>query len=187
LDKYIIDILESIVILQSKQYCHNDIKLDNTVLCNNKYKLIDWGASGPIDTIKMGTLLGTNPVKWFVYGYSKYVAETAISYRTHQRYWNFARSERFQYINDRIVEQFTALLAETTDKHALNDRFKYSYDVFMLGMSILHATYIYDIPFDKYSLLVRIFTSIRNPIKSAEIALTIAKDLLKEKTAKKSK
>lgn len=187
LDKYIIDILESIVILQSKQYCHNDIKLDNTVLCDNKYKLIDWGASGQIDTIKMGTLLGTSPVKWYVYGYSKYIAETAISYRTHQRYWNFARSESFQYINERIIEQFTALLSETTDKHALNERFKYSYDIFMLGMTILHATHEYNIPFDKYSLLIRLFTSIRNPITSAELALTITKDLLKEKYSKNRK
>jgi serine/threonine protein kinase len=185
LDKYIIDILESIVILQSNNYAHNDIKLDNTVLCGTKYKLIDWGVSGSIDTVKVGTLLGTNPVKWYIYGLSPLLAESAISYRTHQRYWDFARSQSFTYINNRIVEQFTKLLAETSDKVVLHERFKNSFDIFMLGMAVLHATHMYNLPFSRYEILIRIFVSLRNPVENATTALSIAKSILEEKKKNK--
>jgi len=181
LDKYIIDILESIVILQSNNYAHNDIKLDNTVLCGTKYKLIDWGVSGSMDTVKVGTLLGTSPVKWYIYGLSPLLAESAISYRTHQRYWDFARSQPFTFINNRIIEQFTKLLAETSSKAVLHERFKNSFDVFMLGMAVLHATHMYNLPFSRYEILIRIFVSLRNPVENAERALIIAKSILEEK------
>lgn len=181
LDNYIIDILESIIILQSNNYAHNDIKLDNTVLCGSKYKLIDWGVSGSIDEIKVGTLLGTSPVKWYINGLTPLLAESAITYRTHERYWNFARSEPFTFINNRIVEQFNKLLAETSDKAVLKERFKNSFDIFMLGMTILHATHMYNLPFSRYEILIRIFVSLRNPVENAKRALSIAKSILEEK------
>ena len=50
---------------------HNDIKLDNIVYCDGKYKLIDWGASNELSVHKRGSLLGTNPIRLYILDYCK--------------------------------------------------------------------------------------------------------------------
>ena len=44
-NKFIKDIYESLLILQKSNFIHNDIKADNVIYCDNKYKLIDWDLS----------------------------------------------------------------------------------------------------------------------------------------------
>lgn len=41
-NKMIDDIYETIEILQNNKFLHNDLKPDNIIYCNNKYKIIDW-------------------------------------------------------------------------------------------------------------------------------------------------
>ena len=41
-NKMIDDVYESLLILQKNKFMHNDIKADNIIYCQNKYKLIDW-------------------------------------------------------------------------------------------------------------------------------------------------
>jgi hypothetical protein len=60
LNKYIVDILKSIIILQKNNLKHNDIKLDNTVRCGNKYKLIDFANMEFVNKINFITSYGIN-------------------------------------------------------------------------------------------------------------------------------
>jgi hypothetical protein len=55
---------------------------------------------------------------------------------------------------------------------------KNSYDIFMLGMTIVHAMHQlhYDIFLGDYIILIRKFVSLTNPVKDAKEALEIAID-----------
>jgi predicted RNA-binding protein associated with RNAse of E/G family len=44
-DKMIKDIHSSLELLQTNNFLHNDLKADNIIYCNNKYKIIDWDKS----------------------------------------------------------------------------------------------------------------------------------------------
>ena len=62
--KFCKDILESLIILNGKGYRHNDIKIDNIVNCDGKFKLIDWGYCRPLDKyIEEGDYASVSPIK----------------------------------------------------------------------------------------------------------------------------
>ena len=183
LQKLIIDILESIVILQEHNYMHNDIKLDNIVYCDGKYKLIDWGASNELSVHKRGSLLGTNPIKLYILDYCKLCnIKDIIYYRSLMKIGSdYVNSILFATINKKINKEIDIVLSENKDKEFLNEKYKKSYDVFMLGMTIVHAMHQLDMGMltGNYISIIRKFVSLVDPVKDAKEALEIAKSYLR--------
>jgi len=67
LNKFMIHILKSLIILQKRGYSHNDIREDNTVSSNNFYKLIDWGRLRKVDDIGKENVFGLEYHPLFMY------------------------------------------------------------------------------------------------------------------------
>jgi len=174
LDKLIYDILESIEILQTRSFRHNDIKLDNIVKCTDRYKLIDWEQCGKItDMDKKGTLIATSPIRWYINGYSPFISKSIISVKTTMRNYGFASSKIYKLVLSKINKEFDEVLKEEPDKSKLATKYAYSFDIFMLGMTALHAVYKYKLEFSKYSDLIFKMTSLKYPFKNAIEALTL--------------
>ena len=168
IDKFIVDILESIEILQISSYQHNDIKLDNIVKCEDRYKLIDWARIGLItEKKKVGTLLGTSPVRWYINGYPPLLSKSLISYRTSMRNYGFSQSPYYKLTVSRIINEFDAVIKANPDRAYLFTKYAYSFDIFMLGMAILHCVYKYKLDFEKYKAVIFKFTSLKNPVRNA--------------------
>jgi len=175
--RFSIDILESIEILQSSSHQHNDIKLDNIVKCTDRYKLIDWAQCSLItDFSKAGTLISTSPIKWYLMGHSHFVSKSLITYRTTFRNYGFSRSPYYKEVLGRILIEYDEVLKMTPDKDTLALKYAYSFDIFMLGMTMLHAVHKYKLDFDKYKGLIFKFTSLKDPVKNAIEALRIVKE-----------
>jgi len=174
LSKLIIDILESIVILQESNYMHNDIKLDNIVLCATKYKLIDWGASNNYSVTKRGSLLGTNPIRLYIMDWT--TPKSIISLRSFQKIgWNYVNDPLFIKINKIINDEYDMVLSRNNDKEYLKEKYKKSFDIFMLGMTILHVLFLMKdtIKIENYLSLVIKFVSLTDPVTDAKTALDI--------------
>jgi len=213
-DKFIFDILESLVILQGKGYEHNDIKLDNIVACPNgdreikyangskrfvasyDYKLIDWGQSAKVKEIyhdfrysppKIGARISTSPMRWYLSGRllvsSAFAAPELIQHMAKtkkERYGELASWTPFENTTNKIKEEFKTEI-ENVDYEILYNKYKKTFDVFMLGMTLLHALYMNGNPlvYKKYKLIVNKFLAISNPLPNAEAALEYAKSVLK--------
>ncbi len=187
LENYIGNILDSLIVLQGKGYEHNDIKLDNTVSCDSFYKLIDWGQCAKInekynsfrgEQPKIGARISTSPMRWFLSGRAvaswKLVARELIQYMATdvKRFEYLAGWEPFILTTNRIKEEFDAKINWAYTRNSYRKLFvdyKNTFDVFMLGMTILHACYLLgpqrDNAYHKYKPIIDNFTSISNPIK----------------------
>ena len=173
LDKFIVDMLQTIQILQGMSFEHNDIKLDNILHCDGRYKLLDWGQSDGISftQMKMGTLLATSPMRWYIHGYNEMISDSIITYKTKRKYNAFYKSDMFKATTDRISEEFHTVLSVQPDRVALRSKYLYSFDVFMLGMTILHAVFKYKLDYVKYKPIIDKFTSLIDPVHNAFAAL----------------
>ena len=170
----IVNILLSLSLLNEKGYYHNDIKFDNIVKCDGIYKLIDWGAAIPIDfkIQKHGTLLGTSPIRWFLMGFNQTLSSIIISNKTYFGKYHVYKSPYFKTTNKRIQEEFFEIMAENLSPVMLFERFKHSFDVFMLGIMILHGVIEHDLDWTTYKPFVDAFTSLKKPI-GARAALDV--------------
>ena len=174
LDKFIPDILESIEILQISSYRHNDIKLDNIVKCQERYKLIDWDQCGKItDLDKIGTLIATSPIRWYINGYNPYISKSIMTLKTTMRNYGFSGSRIYKEVSSTIFKEFDEIVKTNPDKSDLALKYAYSFDIFMLGMTILYSVYKYKLPYEKYKDTILKFTSLRDPVKNAIEALQI--------------
>jgi serine/threonine protein kinase len=179
LPNFLIDLLESIVILNNNNYFHNDIKDYNIVLCNNRYKLIDWGGSSTMH-IKNSplTTLTTSIIRWYCYGYSQWACLNIIPFLLKQKKYNAYTSNIFQEVYSTILEEFKEVMKSGLSRDALFEKYKYSFDVFQLGMSLLYL--IYDKPtyHKKYIPIIKYLTSLIDPPMNAKTALKHIKSVL---------
>jgi hypothetical protein len=162
----ITNLLESLIVLNRKEYLHNDVKLDNIVLCDERYKLIDWGASTPMDFTNKthGSLLTTSPLRWYCYGYTAVVARNIIPTKTYFYKPDIHKSPLFKEQVERINAEFNTLLSFESDRRKLFEAHKNTFDVFMLGMTILHAVIERKLAFDVYRPIIAAFTSLLEPL-----------------------
>jgi serine/threonine protein kinase len=172
------DLLSSLIILNRQNYLHNDVKLDNIVLCEDRYKLIDWGAATPMDITNKthGSLLTTSPLRWYCYGYTDIIARNVIPTKTYFYKPEISKSPLFQEQIERINAEFATLLTFESKRKILFETHKNTFDVFMLGMTLLHAVIERKLSFDTYRPIIASFTSLLEPL-TARRALNL---LLKE-------
>lgn len=184
LAKFTSDILNSLIVLQKNQYEHNDIKIDNIVLCDADYKLIDWGKGAKISpTLKplpMGARLSTSPIRWYLNGYIGLGIPAALSLfaTTSSRYKEFTAWTPYQITFKRIYQEFYAQINKYS--HAeLYDKFKNSFDVYMLGITILHAVFLKGdnrdhLYYFTYSKIIDAFTSLDTPLTATSAMQTLS-------------
>jgi hypothetical protein len=167
-----VDLLESLAVLQKAKYLHNDIKLDNIVLCGNRYKLIDWGRAGPFKDIIQGTLIGTNPVKWYLMGVPPSACMLALKLRTRQRYPSFSYSSLFAEIYDQIEQEFHEIVKDSS--YSSLQRYVPCFDVFMVGMMLLHVIHVHALDETRYLPVVKALVSLKKPLTATK-ALALVK------------
>jgi serine/threonine protein kinase len=66
--KFVMEVLETIVKLNEINVAHGDIKLDNIMICDGKYRLIDWEQSRILDyyKLKINLAIGSCPVYYII-------------------------------------------------------------------------------------------------------------------------
>ena len=178
IDKFITDILNSLIVLLKNTYEHNDIKIDNIVLCDTDYKLIDWGKGAKISPtqLPMGARLSTSPMRWYLNGYIGVGIPAALSLfaTTSSRYKDFADWMPYKNTFKRIYKEFDVQINRYS-RPELYDKFKNSFDIYMLGITILHAVFLKgdnrDNLYYTYGEIIDAFTSLEKPLNAKE-ALT---------------
>jgi len=160
------NLLSSLIVLNRQNYLHNDIKLDNIVLCEDRYKLIDWGAATPMDITNKthGSLLTTSPLRWYCYGYTDIIARNVIPMKTYFYKPDITKSALFKEQLERINAEFATLLTFESNRRILFETHKNTFDVFMLGMTLLHAVIERKLPYDTYRPIIASFTSLLEPL-----------------------
>jgi serine/threonine protein kinase len=139
-NKMIDDIYESLLILQENNFMHNDIKADNIIYCDNKYKLIDWELAYSNKTRYKsffkgsgGNFLFNHPYKFynlgiplFVYHFFNYIFKK-IDYKSNS--WIY-KLKSYKKLNEKIKDSVDYLI---NNKKNLNNY----YDMYSFALLII--------------------------------------------------
>ncbi len=142
-DKMINDIYESLLILQKNNFMHNDIKADNIIYCENKYKLIDWELAYSVRAryksfIKGsgGNFLFNHPYKFynlgiplFIYNFFNYIFKK-IDFNSNS--WIY-KLKSYKMMNEKIVKSAKFLIYNNKNKNL----YKY-YDMYSFALLIIY-------------------------------------------------
>jgi serine/threonine protein kinase len=162
------DLLKSLEILQKARYLHNDIKLENIVLCDNTYKFIDWGQAGSFNQLHMGDMIGTSPVKWHLMGFSELYTDHIMALRTQMVNSDFRFSQLFDEVQQQIHNEYQEIVASSPSFKSLVRTYTDTFDVFMLGMVLLRAIHKYGLDTIKWLPLVKALVSLKKPLNAKE-------------------
>ena len=143
-NKFIKDIYESLLILQKSKFIHNDIKADNVILCDNKYKLIDWDLAGSFyNRFKSfvkgsgGNFVFNHPIKFYSLGLSIFLYKSfyyIFKSKDSDLYKWIYKLKAFKIIESKSMES-TLLLIE--NKVNLNTLTKH-YDMYSFALLIIY-------------------------------------------------
>lgn len=195
----LIDILESLAILQKNDYQHDDVKMDNIVKCSDKYKLIDWGKMRNINRITIRTIFGLNhsPIFLYIYKgntngsaysilpglpvYSSFILEKLlIKYNDKNLKWMHEMLD-FPLLQETLMRvglELKQVISTNPNQKDLLEKYKYTGDIYMLGIALIYAIFKYKINITKYKVIIERFTSLVNPLKDAKDALKWVKSVL---------
>jgi len=177
--KFTIDILQS---LDSFTGTHNDIKLDNIVLCSDRYKLIDWGKYSSKDKLRFGSTTTANPIKYYIYsGVASIGRHYFVKTKRAKSWYSFeeiVKSPEFKNEYFRVLKEYDQEVA-STPRRKMFEKYKDTYDVFALGMSILYGVIHFKLDYEKYRPLIETLASIKNPLNAGE-ALVYAKKFFRK-------
>jgi len=117
-DKCYNDIIETLNILNKYNYVHNDIKPDNIIYCNNRFKLIDWESSNDIKkqsgsfiNTKNGSLVFNHPIKFYNIGVPLYIYR--YLYENEVLTYTFIKNKKnLQKIHTLNIKNFNKTLIE---------------------------------------------------------------------------
>jgi serine/threonine protein kinase len=209
--KFIADILEKIRVINSNGYFHNDIKLANIMLCDGQFNLIDWGTSGYQPKYHNaydvgGAPIYTSPMKLYLtskHNQFKYIRRQNIPYIVLKSYILKGRKD-YDYLSHGVFtpdsdpnrkkyleiknllirrhEQFLDIIHQFDyDEQQIYDKYKLSFDVYMLGMTILHVIFKFNLEYNEQVnglfKLVKKFTSLKNPL-DIDGAITVFNKLI---------
>ena len=141
-DKMINDIYESLLILQKNNFMHNDIKADNIIYCDNKYKLIDWELGYSVRAKYKsffkgsgGNFLFNHPYKFyslgipiFVYNFFNYIFKK-VDYNNNS--WIY-KLKSYEIMNEKISTSIKYLAS-----HNNKNLYKY-YDLYSFAILIIY-------------------------------------------------
>lgn len=194
LKRFIIEILESIVILQEKGFQHDDVKLDNTVSCQERYKLIDWGKLRSINRVTVRTVFGLNHSPIFLYIYKTHgklsnwiqglpaldafnLEKYLIEHFDKNLLWmrDLLTFPLFEEVNNRVKVELMEIISTNPNRKKLMEKYKYTSDIYMLGIVIIYCIYKFKINPYKFKSVIDKFTSLKDPVKNAKDALEFVK------------
>jgi tRNA A-37 threonylcarbamoyl transferase component Bud32 len=174
LPSFLKDLLESLVILQRHNSLHNDIKADNIVRCDNRYKFIDWGGMSLMKKeAEPHAKICTSPLRWYCHGYNEFISTSLLSFRAKQREYEAYKSPLFQEVHRRILSEFQTVMARGLSREALFEEYKNTFDVFMLGMTLLYLIHNKHDLHAKYVPILYKLVSLTDPPKNAKEALSL--------------
>ena len=176
IDRLLVDLFESLTALQKAHYLHNDIKLDNIVLCGNRYKLIDWGLSSPYDPFKIGNRFGTHPIKWYLRGIPPNLCVRILKLRLRIMYPSFPYSSLYTDVYTQIEREFKEVIKQLFSYEQLLIVYAASFDVFMMGMLLLIMIHTHSLDQGRYLPIVKALVSLKNPLTATK-ALALVKRL----------
>jgi len=177
LKRWVKDILKSLEILQKANYLHNDIKPDNTVLCKEVYKLIDWGFACHMDYKAFkksdGDDMFISPARWYIVGVPKDKAIEKLKSKTerknkslyHSSIWN----ECMEFLENELEYVYTSGLSH----EQLFTKYKKSFDVMMIGFTIVEVVYDSNLSWTHWKPIVFKFLSHKHPINAAAALLVL--------------
>jgi serine/threonine protein kinase len=194
LKKYILEILQSIEILQKNGFQHDDIKLDNSVKCNGMYKLIDWGKLKSINRVSIRTIFGLNhsPILLYIYQthglLSKFVSGIPLMESFDLESFlikNFDKNllwmrkllkyPLFKKTIERVKIELKQIICMNIPRNKLLEKYKYTSDIYMFGIEIIYILYKFKINPDKFEVVIEKFTSLLDPVKNASDAIDFVK------------
>ena len=167
-DQMLKDLLKSLDILRKARYLHNDIKIDNIVLCDNTYKFIDWGQAGPFNQLHMGDMIGTSPIKWYLMGFPELYTDHIMALRTQMVNSDFRFSELFDEVHRQIQDEYHEIVASGPSFKSLTRTYTDTFDVFMLGMVLLRAIHLYKLDLGRWLPVVKALVSLKKPLNAKE-------------------
>lgn len=135
--KLVIEILEMIVKLNEINIAHCDIKMDNIMICDGKYKLIDWELSNKLNyyNFKINLILGTCPVYYIIkYGYLwEIIHNITIPNIIKQTGCNDRNSKtESQYIFNGL--EYYKQIFQSSSHDVAFEKVKYSLDLYSFGL-----------------------------------------------------
>lgn len=172
-EKFTLDLLKS---LEKYEGNHNDIKLDNIVYCDGMYKFIDWGKAGPRNELIAGNSATTSPMKWYIYGGYSVLAKRYFASKIKQE---VKSHPEFADTYKNILDELDTVLIENSNRNFLMNKYKDTFDVFALGMTILYGIIQHKLDYVKYRILVQRLTSLKDPMNAKE-ALAFSKKFFKK-------
>jgi len=167
-DQMLKDLLKSLDILRKARYLHNDIKIDNIVLCDNTYKFIDWGQAGSFNQLHMGDMIGTSPIKWYLMGFPELYTDHIMALRTQMVNSDFRFSELFDEVHRQIQDEYHEIVASGPSFKSLVRTYTDTFDVFMLGMVLLRAIHLYKLDLGRWLPVVKALVSLKKPLNAKE-------------------
>jgi len=137
------DIYESLLILQKNNFMHNDIKADNIIYCDNKYKLIDWELAYSIKTRYKsffkgsgGNFLFNHPYKFynlgiplFIYNFFNYIFKK-IDYKSNC--WIY-KLKSYKKLNKKIKDSVDYLINNKKNLNNYYDMYSFSLLIIFLA------------------------------------------------------
>lgn len=168
------DILNSLVLLQKKNYMHNDIKPDNTVLCDDQFKLIDWGFASPMEYSSFSKTDGDDmfisPIRWYMTGISREVSFSKLEKKTKRKNKKLFYSSLWKDILSYLQDEIDYTISLHLSKEELFKKYKNSLDVMMVGLSLVEIIHDSHLNWNSWKSFITKILSHRNPL-SAEGAL----------------
>jgi hypothetical protein len=87
----------------------------------------------------------------------------------------YEQSHMYQEQYNRITKEFKTVINKNSDRKKLMKIYKYSFDIFMLGMTFLYKVYEFKLDYEKYKPLIEAMSSLVDPISDPAVVTKLIK------------
>ena len=157
-NKFIKDILKSIKILKKNKYIHYDIKPDNIMYCNNRFKLIDWELSkknkyNNISLFNSGTPIFNHPILFYICGLPYFLCMKYINLRkklSNDKSLNWInRLKNYKKYNKQTNENFKKIINLNLSRKQLFKKYSKYFDSYAIALTIIYIAEKNNLTFPK--------------------------------------